>query len=118
MENLQVNTGRMGKTEPLHQLTAPPSPRKSSSDAGMVKRYHESFPSFSYEFDSRYPLHKIPGTFKLRQPATWADDVCILPADYPTLTKEKHMFKGLFLSLGIIVLGGIIGLPALLALAV
>jgi len=28
------------------------------------------------------------------------------------------MFKGLFLSLGIIVLGGIIGLPALLALAV
>jgi hypothetical protein len=22
----------------------------------MVKRYHESFPSFSYEFDSRYPL--------------------------------------------------------------
>ena len=25
--------------------------------AGMVKRYHESFPSFSYEFDSRYPLH-------------------------------------------------------------
>jgi len=28
------------------------------------------------------------------------------------------MFKGLFLSLEIIVLGGIIGLPALLALAV
>jgi len=28
------------------------------------------------------------------------------------------MFKGFFLSLGIIVLGGIIGLPALLALAV
>ena len=25
--------------------------------AGMVKRYHGSFPSFSYEFDSRYPLH-------------------------------------------------------------
>lgn len=24
--------------------------------AGMVKRYHESFPSFSYGFDSRYPL--------------------------------------------------------------
>ncbi len=23
----------------------------------MVKRYHESFPSFSYGFDSRYPLH-------------------------------------------------------------
>jgi hypothetical protein len=23
----------------------------------MVKRYHGSFPSFSYEFDSRYPLH-------------------------------------------------------------
>lgn len=22
----------------------------------MVKRYHESFPSFSYGFDSRYPL--------------------------------------------------------------
>jgi hypothetical protein len=22
----------------------------------MVKRYHGSFPSFSYEFDSRYPL--------------------------------------------------------------
>jgi|GEM_PF-2144530 hypothetical protein len=117
MENLQVNTGRMGKTEPLHQLTAPPSPRKSSSDAGMVKRYHESFPSFSYEFDSRYPLHKIPGTFKLRQPATWADDVCILPAAYQTLTKESTCSK-VFLSLGIIVLGGIIGLPALLALAV
>jgi hypothetical protein len=28
--------------------------------AGMVKRYHESFPSFSYEFDSRYPLHADP----------------------------------------------------------
>ncbi len=27
----------------------------------MVKRYHGSFPSFSYEFDSRYPLHdRIP----------------------------------------------------------
>ena len=25
--------------------------------AGMVKRYHGSFPSFSYGFDSRYPLH-------------------------------------------------------------
>ena len=24
----------------------------------MVKRYHGSFPSFSYEFDSRYPLQK------------------------------------------------------------
>ncbi len=24
----------------------------------MVKRYHESFPSFSYEFDSRYPLQR------------------------------------------------------------
>jgi hypothetical protein len=83
----------------------------------MVKRYHESFPSFSYEFDSRYPLHKIPGTFKLRQPATWADDVCILPAAYQTLTKESTCSK-VFLSLGIIVLGGIIGLPALLALAV
>ena len=28
--------------------------------AGMVKRYHESFPSFSYEFDSRYPLQFHP----------------------------------------------------------
>ena len=28
--------------------------------AGMVKRYHESFPSFSYGFDSRYPLHPLP----------------------------------------------------------
>jgi hypothetical protein len=27
--------------------------------AGMVKRYHGSFPSFSYEFDSRYPLHYL-----------------------------------------------------------
>ena len=27
----------------------------------MVKRYHGSFPSFSYEFDSRYPLQdRIP----------------------------------------------------------
>ena len=59
-----------------------------------------------------------PNTFKLRQPATWAHDLCILPAEQQILTKEKHMFKGLFLSLGIIVLGGIIGLPALLALAV
>ncbi len=24
----------------------------------MVKRYHGSFPSFSYGFDSRYPLQK------------------------------------------------------------
>ena len=24
----------------------------------MVKRYHESFPSFSYGFDSRYPLQE------------------------------------------------------------
>ncbi len=23
----------------------------------MVKRYHGSFPSFSYGFNSRYPLH-------------------------------------------------------------
>ena len=29
----------------------------------MVKRYHGSFPSFSYEFDSRYPLHSSPFTF-------------------------------------------------------
>jgi hypothetical protein len=28
--------------------------------AGMVKRYHGSFPSFSYEFDSRYPLQNFP----------------------------------------------------------
>ena len=28
--------------------------------AGMVKRYHGSFPSFSYGFDSRYPLHDQP----------------------------------------------------------
>ena len=27
--------------------------------AGMVKRYHESFPSFSYGFDSRYPLQPL-----------------------------------------------------------
>ncbi len=26
----------------------------------MVKRYHASFPSLSYEFDSRYPLHDFP----------------------------------------------------------
>ncbi len=28
----------------------------------MVKRYHKSFPSSSYEFDSRYPLQspKMP----------------------------------------------------------
>lgn len=25
----------------------------------MVKRYHESFPSFSYGFDSRYPLQLL-----------------------------------------------------------
>ena len=25
----------------------------------MVKRYHGSFPSFSYGFDSRYPLHAL-----------------------------------------------------------
>ena len=25
----------------------------------MVKRYHESFPSFSYGFDSRYPLQGL-----------------------------------------------------------
>lgn len=28
--------------------------------AGMVKRYHASFPSLSYEFDSRYPLQLFP----------------------------------------------------------
>ena len=32
----------------------------------MVKRYHGSFPSFSYEFDSRYPLH-----FYLIQNTLW-----------------------------------------------
>ena len=26
----------------------------------MVKRYHESFPSFSYGFNSRYPLQISP----------------------------------------------------------
>jgi hypothetical protein len=29
--------------------------------AGMVKRYHETFPKFKYEFDSRCPLRKGPG---------------------------------------------------------
>ncbi len=28
--------------------------------AGMVKRYHASFPSLSYGFDSRYPLQFFP----------------------------------------------------------
>ena len=27
-----------------------------TQSAGMVKRYHASFPSLSYGFDSRYPL--------------------------------------------------------------
>ena len=31
----------------------------------MVKRYHGSFPSFSYEFDSRYPLHKTVVTARM-----------------------------------------------------
>jgi hypothetical protein len=35
------------------------SGRTTDSAAGMVKRYHGSFPSFSYEFDSRYPLHSL-----------------------------------------------------------
>ncbi|EBA11810.1 hypothetical protein RCCS2_17816 [Roseobacter sp. CCS2] len=34
--------------------------------AGMVKRYHESFPSFSYGFDSRYPLQMIPKFFAFK----------------------------------------------------
>ena len=29
---------------------------KSAQTAGMVKRYHASFPSLNYGFDSRYPL--------------------------------------------------------------
>jgi hypothetical protein len=33
-----------------------PRPKSGPRRAGMVKRYHGSFPSFSYEFDSRYPL--------------------------------------------------------------
>lgn len=35
--------------------------------AGMVKRYHASFPSLSYEFDSRYPLQILePVRFRNR----------------------------------------------------
>ncbi len=32
--------------------------RYNAIRAGMVKRYHASFPSLSYGFNSRYPLHK------------------------------------------------------------
>lgn len=41
-------------------LTQPPLRRSPFRSAGMVKRYHESFPSFSYGFDSRYPLQGFP----------------------------------------------------------
>ena len=38
------------------RLTPKGDPSKSAFAAGMVKRYHASFPSLSYGFDSRYPL--------------------------------------------------------------
>ncbi len=84
----------------------------------MVKRYHESFPSFSYEFDSRYPLQLHP---KICLSAT----CCLMGGSAVKTTCCAHskrkgfpMFKGLFLSLVIIVGGGIIGLPVLLLMVV
>ncbi len=40
----------------FHRLTPLVALTTSHTAAGMVKRYHGSFPSFSYGFDSRYPL--------------------------------------------------------------
>ena len=81
----------------------------------MVKRYHESFPSFSYGFDSRYPLqgllkHLICDSL----PHTGAKAAFYLLI-INHQTRAISMFKGLFLSLGIIVIGGIVGVPALVA---
>ena len=50
-------------------MTPLPATHISNLSAGMVKRYHGSFPSFSYEFDSRYPLQtflKLRDLFQLR----------------------------------------------------
>ena len=44
-----------------------PRPKSGPRRAGMVKRYHGSFPSFSYEFDSRYPLQKHIDVFFQRR---------------------------------------------------
>ena len=44
----------------INTACIPPRPGLSNpTDAGMVKRYHASFPSLSYEFDSRYPLQSL-----------------------------------------------------------
>lgn len=44
----------------LRPLTRPRPPIiQTLQSAGMVKRYHASFPSLSYGFDSRYPLQNI-----------------------------------------------------------
>ena len=42
----------------------------------MVKRYHASFPSLSYEFNSRYPLQDhIPLFLLYFDPYLWVSDV-------------------------------------------
>jgi hypothetical protein len=49
------------RCRPRDRIHAPLTPATALAipeihGAGMVKRYHASFPSLSYGFDSRYPL--------------------------------------------------------------
>ena len=67
--------GRDSPTIPLDRQGRSPYP--VARLAGMVKRYHESFPSFSYGFDSRYPLQRF--SFAAWQDAL-ANRRCLIPA--------------------------------------
>ena len=59
----------------------------------MVKRYHESFPSFSYGFDSRYPLHGF-------SPDNTSDNLCFFrsalsrSSAYPRIAFETARNRG------------------------
>jgi hypothetical protein len=56
-----VAAARVGAGVGVERLDGGPGVRYLGRiTAGMVKRYHESFPSFSYGFDSRYPLQDFP----------------------------------------------------------
>ena len=84
----------------------------------MVKRYHESFPSFSYEFDSRYPLQPLPKNPTCDSLPHGQQPLASYLRPIRKPQRIASMFKGLFLSLALIVGGLIIGVPVVFALLV
>jgi hypothetical protein len=61
----------------------------------MVKRYHGSFPSFSYEFDSRYPLQHYPTVLALNTKRLAADyGILIACFGIGQLGKIRNVWEG------------------------